>query len=54
MEQDFGPFTDYAEDGVDLTLIRSFLALTPSERIAFNDAHVSDVFAMWEHLGLKP
>lgn len=54
MEQDFGPFTDYAEDGVDLTLIRSFLLLTPAERIAYNDAHVSDIFAMWEHLGVKP
>ena len=25
--------TDYAEDGVDLTLIRSMLSLTPSERL---------------------
>lgn len=54
METDFGPLTDYSEDGVDLTLIRSFLALTPAERIAFNDDHVTGIFAMWEHLGISP
>jgi hypothetical protein len=27
--------TDYSEDGVDLTLIRWMLSLTPAERLAF-------------------
>jgi hypothetical protein len=31
---DLGPFTDYNEDGVDLTLIRWMLSLTPAERLA--------------------
>ena len=54
METDFGPLTDYSEDGVDLTLIRSFLELTPAERLAYNDAHVSEIFAIWERLGIRP
>jgi hypothetical protein len=33
-EQDYpGEFTDYTEDGVDLTLIRWMLSLTPAERL---------------------
>jgi hypothetical protein len=33
-EQDYpGEFTDYAEDGVDLTLVRYWLSLTPVERL---------------------
>jgi hypothetical protein len=27
--------TDYSEDGVDLTLIRWMLSLTPAERLSF-------------------
>jgi hypothetical protein len=27
-------YTDYSEDGVDMTLIRWMLALTPAERLA--------------------
>ena len=29
------PLTDDSEDGVDLTLIRWFLSLTPAERLQF-------------------
>ena len=33
-EQDYpGEFTDYAEDGVDLTLVRYWLSQTPAERL---------------------
>jgi len=34
-EEDLGSLTDYNEDGVDLTLIRWMLSLTPAERLAF-------------------
>ena len=54
MEQDFGPYTDYSEDGVDLTLIRAFLLLTPTERLAYNDAQIADIFAIWERNVIKP
>jgi hypothetical protein len=33
-ETDLGPYTDYDEHGVDLTLIRWMLSLTPAERLA--------------------
>ena len=35
--------TDYAEDGVDLTLIRRFLSLTPSERLDYLDQQIEDI-----------
>ncbi len=35
MAQDPEILTDYSEDGVDLTLIRWFLSLTPDERLQF-------------------
>ena len=41
-----GPLTDYSEDGVDLTLIRWFLSLTPAERLQFNQEHVDDIAAI--------
>jgi hypothetical protein len=37
------PLTDYSEDGVDLTLIRWFLSLTPAERLQFNQEQVDDI-----------
>ncbi|HEX5431761.1 MAG TPA: hypothetical protein VFW83_07335 [Bryobacteraceae bacterium] len=36
------PLTDYSEDGVDLTLIRWFLSLTPAERLAFVERQTQD------------
>jgi len=46
--EDPGPLTDYAEDGVDLTVIRWFLAMTPAERLAFHECQVDDVLAIRE------
>jgi len=33
MDEELEDLTDYAEDGVDLTLIRCWLAMTPAERL---------------------
>lgn len=38
--------TDYSEDGVDLTLIRWFLSLTPAERLAFHQDRINDILAI--------
>jgi hypothetical protein len=43
MEEDTDALTDYAEDGVDLTLIRAFLSLTPAERLAFLQRQVDAI-----------
>jgi hypothetical protein len=40
--------TDYSEDGVDLTLIRWMLSLTPAERLAFHEEQIDDVLAIRE------
>ena len=40
------PLTDYSDDGVDLTLIRWFLSLTPAERLEFHDDRIQDVLAI--------
>jgi len=40
--------TDYSEDGVDLTLIRWFLAFTPAERLQFNQEQIDDIAAIRE------
>jgi hypothetical protein len=37
------PLTDYSPDGVDLTLIRWFLAFTPAERLQFHQQFSDDV-----------
>ena len=42
------PLTDYSEDGVDLTLIRWFLALTPAQRIEVHQQYADDVIAIRE------
>ena len=34
---------DYSSDGVDLSLIRWFLTLTPAQRLAFLEDQISDV-----------
>ena len=54
MDTDVGPLTDYNEDGVDLTLIRWFLAMTPAERLAFHEEFIADILAIWEYRGIKP
>ena len=45
---DGDPLTDYREDGVDLTLIRWMLSLTPGERLRFAQRFVNQVLAIRE------
>jgi hypothetical protein len=40
--------TDYSPDGVDLTLIRWMLSLTPAERLEFLEQHVNAILAIRE------
>jgi len=40
--------TDYSPDGVDLTLIRWMLSLTPAERLEFLEERVNDIIAIRE------
>jgi hypothetical protein len=40
--------TDYSPDGVDLTLIRWMLSLTPAERLAFLEERVNDILSIRE------
>lgn len=42
------PPTDYSEDGVDLTLIRSMLSMTPAERLAMLEDHLESVHRIQE------
>jgi hypothetical protein len=35
--------TDYSEDGLDLTLIRWFLSLTPAERLDYLQEHLNAI-----------
>jgi hypothetical protein len=37
------PALDYSEDGVDLTVIRWMLSLTPQERLQFLQERISDI-----------
>jgi hypothetical protein len=41
-----GTKPDYSEDGVDLSLIRCFLALTPAERLQFAQRHANRILAI--------
>lgn len=38
-----GPLPEYSPDGVDLSLIRWFLDLTPAERLAFLEDRIADI-----------
>ena len=40
------PNPDYSEDGVDLTVIRWMLSLTPAERLEFLQQRISDILAV--------
>lgn len=42
------PLPDYSEDGVDLTLIRWMLSLTPAERLRFLEERVNEIMAIRE------
>lgn len=47
-EQPAAPEPEYNEDGVDLSLIRLMLALTPAERLRVLEQHLSDILTIWE------
>jgi hypothetical protein len=40
------PLPDYSDDGVDLTLIRWTLSLTPAERLAFLEDRIADILTI--------
>ena len=40
--------TDYSPDGVDLTLIRWMLSLTPAERVQFLEERINDILSIRE------
>lgn len=40
------PAPEYSESGVDLSLIRWTLSLTPAERLEFLDDRISDILAI--------
>jgi hypothetical protein len=42
------PLPDYSEDGVDLSLIRWTLSLTPLERLLFLEDRINDIRAIRE------
>jgi hypothetical protein len=42
------PLPEYSEDGVDLTLIRWMLSLTPVERLQVLQKHVNRILAIRE------
>lgn len=42
-EQQGAPLPDYSEEGVDLSLIRWTLSLTPAERLAFLEDRIADI-----------
>ena len=45
---DRAPLPDYSEDGVDLSLIRWSLSLTPLERLQFLEDRINDILAIRE------
>jgi hypothetical protein len=45
---DLTALTDYGLDGVDLTLIRWMLSLTPAERLEFLEERVNEILAIRE------
>ena len=40
------PLPEYGDDGIDLTLVRWALSLTPEERLAFLQARINDVLTI--------
>ena len=45
---DPAPLPDYSEDGVDLSLIRWMLSLTPTERLRFLEERINEITAIRE------
>ena len=48
MPENENSLTDYSEDGVDLTLIRATLSLTPAERLEMLQSNMDDILAIRE------
>ncbi|MGB7760185.1 MAG: hypothetical protein WBL61_10160 [Bryobacteraceae bacterium] len=49
MERDQpAPAPEYSEDGVDLSLIRWMLSLTPRERLQFLEERMNDILSVRE------
>ena len=46
-EEEF-PQPEYSEDGVDLSLIRWMLSLTPDQRLDFVEVRANDILAIRE------
>jgi hypothetical protein len=42
--------SEYSEDGVDLTLIRWMLSLTPSERLQVVEDHANEIIELRESI----
>ncbi len=47
-DADVAPLPDYSEDGVDLTLIRWMLSLSPAERLQFLEERLRDILKIRE------
>jgi len=45
---DRAPLPDYSEDGVDLSLIRWSLSLTPLERLQFLEDRINEILVIRE------
>ena len=45
---ELAPLPDYSEDGVDLTVIRWTLSLTPEERLRFLEERINEILAIRE------
>ncbi len=45
---DLASLLDYSDDGVDLTLIRWMLSLTPAERLSFLEERINEILAIRE------
>jgi hypothetical protein len=53
MEEESEDLTDYSEDGVDLTLVRWFLSLTPAERLDHVQRRANDIVAVRRLNGIE-
>ena len=47
------PEPEYDEAGVDVSLVRWFLTLTPEERLDYLDRHVNDVLEIRKLNGIE-
>jgi len=47
-EEEPAPLPDYSADGVDLSLIRWSLSLTPAERLTFLEERIAEILRIRE------